>query len=64
MALYVASIYLRTRNLNQDVTMLEELEKSASSNPTHPAPQAKKGPAKSAGRKPTKAAVRKTRKNY
>jgi hypothetical protein len=29
MALYVISIYLRTRNLNQDMEMLEELDKPA-----------------------------------
>ena len=29
MALYVASIYLRNRNLNQDMTMLEEMDKPA-----------------------------------
>ena len=28
MGLYVASIYLRSRNLKQDMTMLEELEKA------------------------------------
>ena len=28
MALYVASIYLRNRNLQQDMTMLEEMEKT------------------------------------
>ncbi len=27
MAIYVASIYLRARNLNQDMTMLEEMDK-------------------------------------
>ena len=27
MGLYVASLYLRSRNLNQDMTMLEEMEK-------------------------------------
>jgi len=31
MAIYVASIYLRARNLNQDITMLEELDKPAAS---------------------------------
>jgi hypothetical protein len=30
MALYVLSIYLRNRNLNQDLTMLEEMEKQSS----------------------------------
>jgi hypothetical protein len=29
MALYVASIFLRNRNLNQDLTALDEMEKSA-----------------------------------
>jgi hypothetical protein len=29
MALYVASIYVRNRNLNQDMTMLEEMDKPA-----------------------------------
>ena len=28
MALYVVSIYLRNRNLQQDMTMLEEMEKT------------------------------------
>jgi hypothetical protein len=27
MALYVASIYLRSRNLNRDLTLLEEMDK-------------------------------------
>ena len=27
MGLYILSMYLRTRNLNQDITMLEEMEK-------------------------------------
>ena len=31
MALYVASLYLRARNLAQDMTMLEEMDKPASS---------------------------------
>ena len=30
MGLYVLSLYLRNRNLNQDLTTLEELEKSDS----------------------------------
>ena len=29
MALYVASIYIRTRNLNRDLTLLEEMDKPA-----------------------------------
>ncbi len=31
MALYVVSIYLRNRNLKQDMTILEEMEKPAQS---------------------------------
>ena len=42
MALYVASIYLRNRNLRQDMTLLEEMDK-----PAQPVkvPQPKKSPA-------------------
>ena len=29
MALYVFSMYLRTRNLNQDIAMLEEMDKQS-----------------------------------
>ncbi len=29
MALYVASIYIRSRNLNRDLTLLEEMDKSS-----------------------------------
>jgi len=44
MALYVASIYVRNRNLQQDMTLLEEMDK-----PAQPIeiPQPKKGPARS-----------------
>ena len=31
MGIYVASIYIRSRNLNQDMSMLEEMDK-----PAHP----------------------------
>ncbi len=41
MALYVLSIYLRARNLSQDMTMLEEMDESATpaqaSSPLQPA---------------------------
>ena len=33
MALYVASLYLRNRNLNQDLATLEELEQSSQQKP-------------------------------
>jgi len=63
MALYVASIYLRRRNLDQDMSMLQELDK-----PVPPAQTAARQPQKrtpkSGGKKSTKAAARKTRKKY
>lgn len=40
MALYVASIYLRARNLKQDASMLEEMEKPAAPVQTDPSRQA------------------------
>jgi len=46
MALYVASIYIRNRNLNQDMAMLEEMDKPA---PPVEVRQPKKSPAKSTG---------------
>ena len=45
MALYVASIYLRNRNLNQDMSMLKEMDKPA---PPVKVRQPEKSPAKSA----------------
>ena len=48
MALYVASMYLRSRNLKQDMSMLEEMDKSAST----PAP--KRSPEKPASPKASK----------
>ncbi|RPI95985.1 MAG: hypothetical protein EHM40_02140 [Chloroflexi bacterium] len=64
MALYVASLYLRARNLNQDVTMLEEMDKPAPPVQTNPARQARKSQTKSAGNKTAKPVTKKTRKNY
>ena len=46
MALYVASIYIRNRNLHQDMTMLEEMDKPAQPVETR---HLKKSPAKSTG---------------
>ena len=45
MALYVFSMYLRTRNLNQDIAMLEEMDKQNASARAH---QAKPKPKKTA----------------
>ncbi len=48
MGLYVLSIYLRNRNLNQDLSLLEEMDK-----PAAPAPTPAK-PAKTAAKPVTK----------
>ena len=43
MALYIASIYIRTRNLDRDLTTLEELDKLANiEKPKPPKPVTKK----------------------
>jgi hypothetical protein len=59
MALYVASIYLRNRNLNQDMSMLKEMDK-----PTPPVEvrQPKKSPAKPTGNQSAKPVTKKSRK--
>jgi hypothetical protein len=54
MGLYVASMYLRTRNLKQDMSMLEELDK-----PVAQAPARKPVEAKPANAKPTKTVTKK-----
>ena len=36
MALYVASIYIRNRNLNRDLTLLEEMEQMAKAEQAKP----------------------------
>jgi cell division protein FtsL len=46
MALYVLSIYLRNRNLNQDLTLLEEMEKESSQAKKVAASQVQSSPAK------------------
>ena len=63
MALYVASMYLRSRNLNRDMTTLQELDK-----PVPPpvqartSSQARKSPARSANNKSAKPVTKKSRK--
>jgi len=42
MGLYVLSIYLRNRNLSQDLTMLEELDETAAETEMRSADQRKK----------------------
>jgi hypothetical protein len=53
MALYVASIYIRNRNLNQDIEMLEEMDKAAAPAKAKAAgkPQKKKTVTKRNGKK-------------
>jgi hypothetical protein len=55
MGLYVASIYLRTRNLKQDISMLEEMDKSTPA----PTPVQKKIAAKPAVAKISKTVTKK-----
>lgn len=65
MALYVASMYLRSRNLSQDMTTLQELEKPA----PPPVPvqaviksEPKKTPVRSGNNKSAKPVTKKSRK--
>lgn len=51
MGLYVFSLYLRNRNLNQDLGLLEELDEQAASAEKVPASQDPKSPAKTAHKK-------------
>jgi hypothetical protein len=67
MALYVASMYLRSRNLKQDMTILEEMDKSAESIQASSSRQpgkARQNSAKPRGSQSANVAARKTRKNY
>lgn len=60
MAVYVASIYLRARNLNQDKTMLEELDKPVPPvSPSSPRPS-KKSTARSRVTKTAKPVTKKS----
>ena len=64
MALYVASMYLRSRNLNQDMTTLQELDKPAQPVPAVPKSQPKKpqGVPRSENNKSAKPVTKKSRK--
>ena len=59
MAIYVASIYVRNRNLNQDIAMLQEMDKPA---PPVEVRQPKKDLAKSTGHKSSKPVTKKSRR--
>lgn len=59
MALYVVSIYLRNRNLHQDMTMLEEMDKAAE--PVIEARQPKKSTAKPKSNKSARPVTKRSR---
>lgn len=62
MGLYVFSLYLRSRNLRQDMSMLEEMENSASKAQARSERQRQKGPAKPAARKSTRTVTKRSKK--
>lgn len=62
MALYVASMYLRSRNLNQDMTTLQELEKPAPPVQTVIKNEPKDRPARSGNTRAAKPVTKKSRK--
>jgi hypothetical protein len=61
MALYVVSIYLRARNLNQDMTILEEMDKPAPPIQSSSQSRTKQGPAKSRVTRTAKPVTKKSR---
>ena len=62
MALYVASMYLRSRNLNQDMTTLQELEKPAPPVQTVVKNEPKNRPARPGNNRSAKSVTKKSRK--
>ena len=62
MGLYVYSLYLRSRNLYQDMTMLEEMENSATKAQASSKSHRQKGPAKPAGEKSVKTVTKRSKK--
>ena len=62
MALYVASMYLRSRNLNQDMTTLQELEKPAPPVQTAVKNEPKNRPARAGNNRSAKSVTKKSRK--
>lgn len=59
MAIYVASLYLRSRNLEQDIAILNEMDKPKSSVEKS---ELRKNPARPAGNKSTKSVTKKAKK--
>jgi hypothetical protein len=64
MALYVASIYLRRRNLERDMTMLDEIKEPAPMVQPGSARRKNESPARPGKNKSAKPVTKKTRKNY
>jgi hypothetical protein len=62
MALYVASIYLRSRNLNQDMNTLNELEEPAPPVQARPASPPRRSAAGSENNKSAKNVTKKSRR--
>ena len=62
MAIYVVSMYLRSRNLNQDMTILEELEKPAPPVQAVVKNEPKNRPARSGNNRSAKPVTKKSRK--
>jgi hypothetical protein len=60
--LYVFSLYLRNRNLYQDMSMLEEMEASTAKAQASSARQRQKHPAKPAGRKSARTVTKRSKK--
>ena len=61
-ALYVASIYLRNRNLNQDMTTLNELEEPVPPVQARPASSPRRNTAGSENNKSAKTVTKKSRR--
>jgi len=62
MGLYVLSLYLRSRNLRQDMTMLEEMEDSAAKAHANAERQRQRSSAKSAGGKSARTVTKRSKK--
>lgn len=62
MGLYVVSLYLRSRNLNQDMTILEEMDKPAPPVQPQTKSQPRKRPASSEHNRSVKPVTKKSRK--
>lgn len=63
MALYALSLYLRARNLKQDLTILEEMDKPAPPAKTSAPQQPKKTQAKSSSKRSGKTVTKKSMQN-